>query len=133
MRQRLSTTVAHAVSGLMLKVTTVGRPHFWQYSPAKFAMHECSSVQAMNNHPYRYTWPRLWLSFGSAMTVFEIYSTRPPTPFLRSLECPAPNATLSTASFRLGSGVAPFHEIDGVARTHHGLANVGDGASRADG
>ena len=47
-------------------------------------MHKINSVQAMNNHPYRYTWPRLWLSFGSAMTVFEIHSNRPPTPFLRS-------------------------------------------------
>ena len=28
--QRFSTTVLHAVSGLTLKRTTVGRPHFWQ-------------------------------------------------------------------------------------------------------
>ena len=68
-RQRLSTTVVHAASGVMLKVTTVGRPHFWQYWPSNFAMHECSSAQAINNHAERYRWPRPFLSFGSAMRV----------------------------------------------------------------
>ena len=45
---------------LKLKVTTVG-VHTSDSTPSNFAMHEGSSVQAMNNHPHRYTWPLVWL------------------------------------------------------------------------
>ena len=53
------------------------------------------------------------------------------TPLLRPLERTAPDAALITPGLCLGCLIVAAHEIDRVARTHHGLANICYPASRA--